>query len=187
MTEQRIERALNQKLCLINQEKRNDEIEYSIMGTTGNIYSIIINKRDIWKCSCPDYLNRKRDCKHILFLQMKVLNSSKWNEISKYNLSDLWIEKDLKQKYETKKRKLCTKEEEINKKDLRKNDNCGICFELINEEDNIFGCPFCKNILHQFCWNQWLKVNNSCVFCRKKQKISSKEDNNDSYINLLND
>lgn len=71
---QRIERALHQRLYLINQTDESKEgalcKKFAVLGSTGNVYDVRIEQRP--SCSCPDA--RKGDiCKHILFIMFKVL------------------------------------------------------------------------------------------------------------------
>lgn len=45
---------------------------FFILGTSGFIYRIVINKK-YQKCNCDDYYNHKVLCKHILFVLFKVI------------------------------------------------------------------------------------------------------------------
>ena len=69
---ERIQRALSQRLYLINQEDlstpNNLSREYNVLGSTGNVYDVTISKR--CSCTCPDEFNC---CKHILFVFLRVL------------------------------------------------------------------------------------------------------------------
>ena len=74
---ERINRALTQRLYLVNQEEvvaTDDEEElarsYAVLGSTNNVYDIEIGK--VPTCSCPDFDNGHL-CKHILFVMLKVL------------------------------------------------------------------------------------------------------------------
>ena len=71
----RIERALSQRLYLIEQSDISSEEEglqrrFAVLGSTGNVYEVIVGKRP--HCSCPD-CQRNHLCKHILFIMLKVL------------------------------------------------------------------------------------------------------------------
>jgi hypothetical protein len=72
---ERINRALTQRLYLVNQEEEVDDNDvlarnYAVLGSTNNVYDIHIGK--IPTCSCPDF-NNGHLCKHILFVMLKVL------------------------------------------------------------------------------------------------------------------
>ena len=76
--EERINRALTQRLYLVNQEEviSNDDDDgllarnYAVLGSTNNVYDIYIGK--VPTCSCPDF-EKGHLCKHILFVMLKVL------------------------------------------------------------------------------------------------------------------
>ena len=74
---ERINRALTQRLYLVNQEEvdsTEDNVglarNYAVLGSTNNVYDIHIGK--VPTCSCPDFA-KGHLCKHILFVMLKVL------------------------------------------------------------------------------------------------------------------
>ena len=74
---ERINRALTQRLYLVNQEEvvpTDDDNglarSYAVLGSTNNVYDIHIGK--IPTCSCPDF-EKGHLCKHVLFVMLKVL------------------------------------------------------------------------------------------------------------------
>lgn len=81
----RRERALKQKIFLLERgfDKRTNEVRFKVVGSTGNVYTIIAPKfehresgeawKNFWKCSCPDNSIRHKKCKHILFIEIKAL------------------------------------------------------------------------------------------------------------------
>ncbi len=76
------------------------EAEYSVMGTTGNVYSVRYrgrdgssidgsrgdgssvdgSRRDGWSCTCPDFVVRGNRCKHCYFVQCRVLKVDEKDE-----------------------------------------------------------------------------------------------------------
>jgi hypothetical protein len=44
--------------------------------------------------------------------------------------------------------------------------DCTICFDILYENQTIAQCPDCKNIFHNKCVEEWLKINKNCVLCR---------------------
>lgn len=90
---QRRKRGSTQRILLIDQTKKTDEmvgemITYSILGTTDKVYDVLFPRNaqscpeqwdtedfatNVWSCSCPDYTMRHNQCKHIYFVQDKVL------------------------------------------------------------------------------------------------------------------
>ncbi|EFC36916.1 predicted protein [Naegleria gruberi] len=70
-TQERIERALTQKLFLIERKVNSaHEQTFVVMGTTGNVYDVVIGEEP--SCNCPDAENGNL-CKHVLFVLLKVL------------------------------------------------------------------------------------------------------------------
>lgn len=75
--QQRIERALTQRLYLIKTSEQTTchmhggpSITFSVLGSTGNVYEVTLSK--VPDCSCPDH--RKGNlCKHLLFVALKVV------------------------------------------------------------------------------------------------------------------
>lgn len=71
---ERIERALQQRLYLIEHTIQSPEspisIHFSVLGSTGNVYNVRIC--DVPHCNCPDAA-RGHVCKHILFVFLRVL------------------------------------------------------------------------------------------------------------------
>ncbi|CAG8742714.1 4635_t:CDS:2, partial [Acaulospora morrowiae] len=76
---ERINRALNQTMYLIN-KKEIDRLtqEFILLGTTGNVYTVVITTRP--SCTCPDFL-KGFQCKHILFIFLRVLKVKKKNPV----------------------------------------------------------------------------------------------------------
>ena len=60
-----------------------DYFHYAVQGTTNNIYNISFISNGKWTCTCPDYKTRSTACKHIYFIQDRVLSAgtrSLWNK-----------------------------------------------------------------------------------------------------------
>jgi plasmid maintenance system killer protein len=75
--QERIERALQQRLFLIdastvstNLHEGGSSITLSVLGSTGNVYEVTIQK--VPHCSCPDAAKGNL-CKHLLFVMLKVV------------------------------------------------------------------------------------------------------------------
>ena len=64
--------------CIVSYEvfpaKRNKvhERKFNVKTISGNTYTVTINK--LVGCTCPDYQNRVRRCKHINFIMDKILH-----------------------------------------------------------------------------------------------------------------
>ena len=78
----RQKRAVSQTLYLLAEDWAEDIIKYQIMGTTGNVYNVCLDTTKTNKpftCSCPDYKRRLSNCKHIYFVEYKVLGTDNNN------------------------------------------------------------------------------------------------------------
>jgi hypothetical protein len=50
---------------------------------------------------------------------------------------------------------------------LNTQQECIICYDQLNMNDNVFKCTQCKNCYHEKCFTQWVEINQSCPNCRK--------------------
>ena len=209
----RIERCFTDNLYLVesippnlNEEKKR---VYLIMGSTGNVYSVVITNKPT--CTCPDFRQRKKRCKHIYFVLIRIMKVE--NPIIKKftndNLDEMFnniplitnnliVDKSKRDKfYEITNNTKSNNNNEINsKKDnkvkqrLNDNDICPICLDNINNGKELDYCKYsCGLTLHKKCFQMWEKRNKGiCVFCRadwyNKNKKKSKPN---LYVNLLND
>lgn len=166
----RLERALSQRLYLINAVK-NSEIDWNfeIEGSTGNNYNVNISKN--MTCSCQDFKTRKLICKHIYFIIARVLKSSHIiNEIGaepnicifslKVSINVNFSELNPRFKYNEYKSKYS--ELEI------KPEFCPICYENYSDEEITVKCKDCSYFFHNDCINTWLKkaTRCNCPMCR---------------------
>lgn len=149
---ERIKRALSQPIYLINQLP--DQV-YVIGGVT-NVYTVDMKNL---KCSCPDFQNRKKNCKHIFFTQFKIEKTH-----------SLITDKKVK-----KRGKIIESEE-----------SCCICLEAFDidtktisnekfEEESfpLTFCEKCSHVFHKECMNIWkkhsCKYKVTCPQCRSVQ------------------
>jgi len=69
---ERLERAVSQRMFLIDRERKisaggtHEEEVFGIAGTTGNIYQVTISKKP--SCTCPDASQKGNQCKHIIYV-----------------------------------------------------------------------------------------------------------------------
>lgn len=68
---QRVERAFQQRIYLIEFQKADDGATFVILGNSRRVYNVVLN--DTIECTCPDYAQRKHFCKHCLFVTLRVL------------------------------------------------------------------------------------------------------------------
>mmetsp|Transcript_11221 Transcript_11221/g.32872 ORF Transcript_11221/g.32872 Transcript_11221/m.32872 type:complete len:395 (-) Transcript_11221:84-1268(-) len=71
--EMRIERAMGQRLYLLEMERHNPGpgADFAVLGSTGNVYTVDLGQRP--SCDCPDFRRGRCVCKHVLFVWLRVL------------------------------------------------------------------------------------------------------------------
>ena len=89
---QRIDRAKTQRMYLVKCGDIQEDLrcEFVVLGSTGNVYTVAIQK--IPSCTCPDYAKGNL-CKHILFVLLKVMSLDP-NSPLIYQAA--WIESELR-------------------------------------------------------------------------------------------
>ena len=150
----RIERATWQRIHVISSS--DDDNTYRILGTQGNEYKVTIDESN-WKhstCSCPDFTRRRRLCKHVYYVLIKVKRmtqeqleggegSSKAIEFYKPN----------------------------------EGDECAICYDGYKENEKATSCEKCAKPFHVTCIKAWkshcekTRVKVTCPLCRHKLTI----------------
>lgn len=81
--EERKTRGITQNIYLTDIFIFDDKKLFEVTGTSGNSYTVTICNHnssshafDI-KCTCPDFENRKRRCKHIYFILIRIMGVDK--------------------------------------------------------------------------------------------------------------
>lgn len=165
--DQRINRGKTQKIYLVNRNVNDTNATFDVMGTTGNIYSVKLSGSPT--CTCPDFTQRKKRCKHIFFMLAKIFivndpHQKKFttkeieNLISKYqeNILKLTIKYNLKS--------LCT---EITAKNTE--DDCVICMDaVLNGEQYVYCKKYCGRCIHLDCYKMVTSKSQSCPYCLQK-------------------
>lgn len=75
--DQRIERALNQRLYLLemSRHEQSSAATFAVLGSTGNVYAVEFSHQPT--CNCPDFMRTGSSCKHILFIWLRVLRCAR--------------------------------------------------------------------------------------------------------------
>lgn len=207
----RRERGRTQPLYLM--ERNDEDNKFIVCGSTKNLYTVNKNTvTDKFTCTCPDYMNRHRNCKHIYFIKDRVLKYSN-NYLPPNELIHKYLSKYIgKTNEKNKEKEKVTSEKGLACKKLDEDDNniCTICFdEMTNDElDNkdLFTCEqSCGTHFHNACIMMWFNQGKStCPFCRyniesqNNGQRKKRKRNNDGlssnnmcqnylYINLLDD
>ncbi len=63
-------------------------------------------------------------------------------------------------------KKILNKDSYLNSTRAVDEEDCPICFDVIEQDNNRINCPDCKKHIHKECMEIWLSRNNSCVHCR---------------------
>lgn len=186
----RYDRALNQKLYLLNTEEHTEYMYFDVRGTTNNIYNIKLDKIN-YSCSCPDFQTRNNVCKHILFIIGKIgeettiaKNLFNFNHIYDENLYNIIVD-SVKDRLNKIKKEIYKNKNNTNTEIFKKDEICCICFESL--ENDLYHETNCNNYFHNNCINKWLQNKDSCPLCRN---ILNKNINNngidiDMKISLL--
>jgi len=207
---ERMERVLTQRFFLIDRRRNGEDLreEFKVLGSTGNVYTIIIDK--IPSCNCPD-ASKGNHCKHILFVFLKVLNASL---LTHYWYQKALLEVELASIFAAAPinptvvananiRKAFSKSEgkstdtstgEVSRRIPGEDDDCPICYESMGGADKVKHLTFCEqcgNALHTECFRQWAQTRKplTCVWCRAEWITESSNGetdrlNEEGYLNL---
>eukprot|EP01024_Parvocaulis_polyphysoides_P047494 TRINITY_DN45013_c0_g1_i2.p1 TRINITY_DN45013_c0_g1~~TRINITY_DN45013_c0_g1_i2.p1 ORF type:complete len:355 (-),score=56.13 TRINITY_DN45013_c0_g1_i2:209-1234(-) len=218
---QRIERALPgsghrlfliQRGGLVYDEDNCPKEEFSVLGATGNVYTVEISKQPC--CSCPDNEQRGNICKHILFILLRVLKVPRDNQIvwQKAYLTeevfeifefsgglgdnkvggDVQAPQSVVNAFNAEQRgEQIGENQQVNEDGRRRKveGDCPICFdELVEGGEELVWCRTCGNNLHKGCFVRWQQQKRgaaTCVYCRSHwHEEVNNDDNNGGYVNL---
>jgi hypothetical protein len=189
----RKQNGLTHKLYLIDVLVPKDKYTraYTVMGSTGNVYEVTVTKTP--SCTCPDYVSRKKRCKHIFFILLRIMHvtdgdkgSYTQNELLEmFNkippvTNYLCVDNDTRNKYI----ELKSKQSGVDQKAL--DDVCPICLEDLSNGEELDFCKYsCGKNIHKNCFemvNQKRDIKEIlCPFCRHNWEQAST-----GYLNLGN-
>lgn len=158
MENQRINRALQQKIYLLS----HDGVRFEIMGTTSN-YTVDLNVDGRHHtCTCPDFTQREKNCKHIYFCLFRVLSIkvSEWTTRSAKKKIEDFLEK---------------KTELFSSENHKESSDCPICYEEYEQKSRKTFCDTCGNGFHSECIIKWISRSsgNTCPLCRSVLLVQS--------------
>ncbi len=186
-------RGRTQRLYLIESviSQGFTERTYIVMGSTGNVYNVMISNKPT--CTCPDFTTRFKKCKHIYFILERVMRLQ--NEIimkdfytnaelcnifnDALEITDNVVIDPLKKKvYDELKQDMLNINKEVDKKDT--DDLCPICLDELDNDMELSYCKHkCGRAVHTECFGMWTKVNKAlCLFCKSPWNTQVK------FINL---
>ncbi|THW12826.1 hypothetical protein D6D23_10005 [Aureobasidium pullulans] len=201
-------RATTQRMVVIDRRRPNNDDcphgkphcpmeEVDLAGSTGNIYTVRITH--VPECTCPDFrINRNPQCKHILYVLLKVLKAP---EPLHYQAAFLTSELDDMFDHAG---PLPTETVHAEDKDGKRKPiegDCPICCEELSQEtEAIVWCQAaCGNNLHKTCFDQWAATKGhdqvTCPYCRTqwqnevdgsalKGMAKAGPKNKDGYVNV---
>ncbi|KAF2764075.1 hypothetical protein EJ03DRAFT_332185, partial [Teratosphaeria nubilosa] len=166
------DRALTQRMFVLDRERNNDNPDHpvetiSLAGSTGNVYTIIVDK--VPSCNCP-HAKKGNQCKHIAYVLSRVLRLPAHLA---YQLA--FISSELREIFE-KAPPLPSEAAEGGAKDGNRKPlegECPICvcdFEPESGEAIVYCKAACGNNIHKACFEQWAATKRgqkiTCPFCR---------------------
>lgn len=170
------DRALTQRMFALDRQRSNDNPDHpsetiSLAGTTGNVYTIIIDK--VPSCDCP-HARKGNQCKHIVYVLSRILRAPSDLEHQLAFLSE-----ELKRIFANAPPLPSEAAGDDAKDGNRKpvEGECPICcmdFEPESSESIVYCKAACGNNIHKDCFGQWAATKNgqvvTCPFCREPWK-----------------
>ena len=147
-------------------------INFSILGNTGNIYSVIFNlttgeinpTEAAITCTCPYYSTHHQVCKHIYVVYIKVFRiiPDIISSDHKISLEQRRLLVNLFKNYITE--NVAPPVASIESR-TQPDDECPVCFEKLASTRN-YVCHQCRNSIHNDCMREVIKYNKHCPLCR---------------------
>jgi hypothetical protein len=179
----RIKRALHQRIYVINSDRVGQESRHRIMGASNREYNVVIRHNDILgtdhTCSCIDFRNRSKACKHIYSALFRIHRIRPETFIAESDTDELLEENfherrhynpDPPERRAPRKKKvqqsdMLTEEPD----DAVEGITCPICYEDYEKDGELrVWCVACKQVLHEDCKRMWFKNHRTCPLCRHK-------------------
>jgi hypothetical protein len=168
----RYARSSDQRLRLLGfsywGDEGSDEVRFSVQGTS-NKYEVAWEYkkvegdwRHLFRCSCPDHVNRQTRCKHIYFCFSRVL------KLDPDKLDNVTIEQLISSisAYVRRRRDLSA-QNEGDRRQIGPDDECPICFEPLANEATVWCMNSCRNNIHKGCMLSWIQASGTtCPLCR---------------------
>ncbi|KAF9519645.1 hypothetical protein BS47DRAFT_1312253 [Hydnum rufescens UP504] len=199
----RVERVMQQRFFLVDRERQDQALSerFKILGSTGNVYDVVIDKLPV--CTCPD-ASKGNHCKHLLFVFLKVLDvpitsslyyqkallSTELEEIFSHAPKNPTIlaSQRVREAYAVatgspSKPSSSQAPPPESKHRSPNGDDCAVCYEAMEGdvallETILVWCETCHNAVHKECFGQWsntAKATGSrltCVYCRAPWPVS---------------
>lgn len=193
------DRALTQRMFALDRLRSNDNPEHpsetiSLAGTTGNVYTIVVDK--VPSCDCP-HAKKGNQCKHLVYCLSRILRAPADLE---YQLA--FTSSELKDIFANAPPLPSETANDDAKDGNRKpvEGECPICcsdFEPDSSETIVYCKAACGNNIHKDCFGQWAATKTgqtiTCPFCRSpwqgdeiklKEVAKSGAKNAEGYVNV---
>lgn len=171
-------RATTQRMFVVNRDRHaNEDCPHGLLdcpketvdlaGTTGNIYTVTIEH--LPSCTCPNFIKGNSQCKHILYVLVKVLKA---HDHLQYQAA--FLTSELREIFDHA-GPLPTETVSSEDKDGKRKSvdgECPICVEDLeaNDEQIVWCQAACGNNLHKACFDQWAASKRgapvTCPYCR---------------------
>ncbi len=172
--------------------KQGVRSEYKVDLFNPEIYGA---DKKIFNCDCPAHRFKSSQdntvCKHISFIMCRVLGYATVDFFKTFTLNKdevtMIMDKMSAQREAIMmnvevnrmkdscnaidnsiiiRRKILNKDSYLNSTRAISEEDCLICFDVIEQDINRVNCPDCKKHIHKECMEIWLSRNNNCVHCR---------------------
>ena len=148
----RLKRAMTEPIRahIVGEDETGSRFE--VQGSTLKNYFVEINKEKKPSCTCMDYQNRNRMCKHIIYCLIDHFQLATFQLEELENCNAEWG--------------LST----VNKCHTYSGDACPVCFETVSSSQWV--CKTCNNNFHFSCISDWFtilrrqKLPLTCPMCR---------------------
>jgi hypothetical protein len=165
-------RALTQRMFALDRQRSNENPEHpsetiSLAGTTGNVYTICVDK--VPTCNCP-HAKKGNQCKHVVYVLSRVLRAPPELEYQlAFTSSEL---RDIFANAPPLPSETASNDaQDGNRKPVE--GECPICcndFEQGSSETIVYCKAACGNNIHKNCFAQWAATKRgqtiTCPFCR---------------------
>ena len=208
----RYDKINTEEIYLLDKLIEKDNMTFNISGSTANVYKVVIyEKYKNIDCNCPDMRSWAKKykcvCKHCCFILFKVLKAFTISDANSF-YNSLHFSNDEMKTMRNKFEQLIITGDIINeeylekyknlnvenfksifeqKREIKEDDYCIICFDEYEKDSKNIECPTCHNIIHKQCMTKWLNMGKtSCVYCRSEiwKKFIENKSSSD-YLNLL--
>ncbi len=156
----RKQRATTENIYLVDALERGglNERAFVVMGTSQRPYTVTIKK--VPECTCPDNRMRKKRCKHIYFVLMKIM---KVRDADVATFSDRALVVMFKNQ-DSMANVIINKGNVVSMKNAT-DDVCPVCLDDLTGDLDY--CKYsCGKPIHKVCFSMWTsKKQTTCVFC----------------------